>query len=87
MSDDKSNIDSSIYFFSSYWTILPFPTPEGHQIREVFILRQGQTVHKLQIATFWEIYIYIYKYIPLTCLYIYTYIAYIYMLYINMVYT
>ena len=58
MSDDKSIIDSSIYSFSSYWTILPFPTPEGHQIREVFILRQGQTVHKLQIATFWEICIY-----------------------------
>ena len=26
-------------------------------------LKQGQTVHKMQIATFWNIYIYIYIYI------------------------
>ena len=33
-------------------------------------IEQGQTVHKVQIATFWDIYIYI----PLARIYIYMYI-------------
>ena len=44
-------------------------------------LEQGQTVHKMQIETFCELYLYI----PLAHLYIYTYIAYMCMLCIHKV--
>ena len=39
--------------------------------------KQGQTVHKLQIATFWDVYIYIYI-SPHQPAYIYKYTQYIY---------
>ena len=31
-----------------------------HDLIMIPLIKQGQTVHKLQIATFWELYLYIY---------------------------
>ena len=45
-------------------------------LHSVHVKKQGQTGHKLQIATFWDIYIYISHYLPVY-IYIYIYI-YIY---------
>ena len=48
---------------------------EGKFAEFVLSAEQGQTVHKLQIVTFWDIYKYIYPISPPKYIYIYIYIA------------